>query len=506
MDRTRIEAHLSRLRSLHDGGSDARWCLPLSSDEDAGVSLDLDLTSLPIDEALWQDLRGFSAERGATQALEDALTGQQVNASEERAALHSALRLPQVRQAIAFAHSQASAGTCAGDDSDFLPAPDEQILSELCDQQQAAMNWAERFRKGQLKSATGASLRHIIHIGMGGADQGNRLVWNAFSDSLPQGLQLSLLTDAATSALQHVLKRSIAEHTAVVVNSKSFGTIETLRLAEAARQWLRTNLGPAGDSHIYAVSANTQEMTAWGILPSNQLNMPEHVCGRFSVWSAAGIVAMVILGASDYLEMLRGAWWADVDTYRRGDKSAAATLAQASWWYASALNVDTRAIFHWDNRLESLTGYCQQLEMESLGKGLGRDGKSLPYPDSAVLWGGYGPSAQHSVFQLLHQGSRNIPIEMVLVEDGDALCTAQAEAQIEALQQGSHNGIAWKHCPGHKPVIVWRLPTLSPRVLGGLLATWENRVCFQAALLGINAFDQWGVELAKSLTRQRYNA
>ena len=345
-----------------------------------------------------------------------------------------------------------------------------------------------------------ASITDIVHIGIGGSELGPRLVYNALKDSYPGAKTLRFVANIDPLALERALHGLDPRHTLVLVVSKTFGTLETLANARRAKDWLGkfTN-------HLFALTGNTKAAQDFGIADQNILPIPEWVGGRYSVWSAAGFCLSLTFGHNVFEDLLHGATLADAHFCTAPpEQNIPVLMALITLWNRSVLGRGALAILPYDERLADFPAYFRQMEMESNGKGVGQDGRALTCASAPVVFGDVGTNGQHAFYQMLHQGQDIIPAEFILCAKvpGDAKARtalhANALAQAEALWVGeSHPSALHKHCPGGRPSSILILPDLSPLTAGYLLALHEHRVFVEGALWGINSFDQWGVELGK---------
>ena len=351
--------------------------------------------------------------------------------------------------------------------------------------------------------------RHILHLGIGGSALGPDLLIDALGDDADR-YDVAVVSNVDGMALERVFRRFDPAATLVVIASKTFTTTETLLNAASALSWLAE--GGVADPYgqLVALTAAPDKAVEWGIDETRVLPFAESVGGRYSLWSSIGFPAALALGWDAFESMLEGA--AAMDRHFR----LAAPLANAPMlaafvdlYYAVVRGAETRAVFAYDERLALLPSYLQQLEMESNGKRATADGRLLTVPSAPITWGGVGTDAQHAVFQLLHQGTHLVPVEFVaVIEPGDALDEAHHHtllvncfAQGAALMTGRANDDAQRDYPGDRPSTTILLDRLDPARLGALLAFYEQRTFANAALLGINPFDQWGVELGKSIAK-----
>ncbi len=405
--------------------------------------------------------------RQAVRALFDGVT---VNTSEGRPALHVALRSALSQAPIARdAHAQAARA---------------------------------RTRMAELVAALEASdVTDIVNVGIGGSDLGPRLVVDALKDFGTGRFRVHFLTNVDGSDAQHLLKGLDPARTAAILVSKTFSTQETLLNGAVVRDWL------GGSERLYAVSANVPRAEAFGVAPERVLPMWDWVGGRYSLWSAVGFSIALAVGMAGFEALLAGA--ADMDAH-----VFEAPLAQnlpvlhalTAIWNRNALGLSTHAVLPYDERLALLPAYLQQLVMESLGKSVTPDGDDVGIETVPVLWGGPGTNSQHSFFQALHQGTQAVPADFIGVVspahpyvENHAALLSNLLAQTEALANGYAAEDPQKSYPGNRPSTLLLLDRLDPRSLGALVALYEHSVYAQSVLWGINAFDQWGVELGKRI-------
>jgi len=391
--------------------------------------------------------RGFAEWRAAL------LAGQSVNSTEERAAWHTALR--------------------AGEDA---PAEVKAALARMDELAQGA----SRFER-------------IVSLGAGGSDFGPRLLCDALCGASQGGVRFVASSDPL--ALARALEGAEPDRTLVVAVSKSFTTPETLANAQAARDWL------GGRPHLYAVTANAEAARALGA--SEVLPMWDWVGGRYSVWSAAGFAALCAIGATRFRAFLDGA--RDMDRHFAAaplERNLPVLLALIGVWNVNFLGARSLAVLPYAHALRLLPAYLQQLEMESNGKRVDREGREIGYATAPVVWGVEGPPCQHSFHQLLHQGTQVVPVDFI-VAGVSAELDANAEAQADALACGTTDPAlpAHRRHPGNRPSSVLRLEKLDARNLGRVIAAWEHKVFAQGVIWNVNSFDQWGVELGKQLAR-----
>ncbi|WP_448502217.1 glucose-6-phosphate isomerase, partial [Sphingomonas sp.] len=352
-------------------------------------------------------------------------------------------------------------------------------------------------------------IQHVVHIGIGGSALGPDLLVDALSG---EGVRydVAIVSNVDGVALETALEHFDPQATLIAVASKTFTTTETMLNAESALAWLAEGGVEDPYGRVIALTANPEKAIEWGVDETRILPFSETVGGRYSLWSSIGFPAAMALGYDAFEELLEGA--AEMDRHFRHtpiDRNAPVLAAFADLYYTQARGCATRAVFAYDERLRLLPDYLQQLEMESNGKSVTADGQPLGRASAAITWGGVGTDAQHAVFQLLHQGTHLVPVEFVAVTDpGDALAEAHhrqlllnAFAQGAALMKGRGHDDAARAYPGDRPSTTLLLETLDARTLGALIAFYEHRTFVNATMLGINPFDQFGVELGKEMAK-----
>lgn len=382
-------------------------------------------------------------------------------------------------------------------------SPDEVDLATARRQRMRAL--IDAIEAGAFGDVTG-----VLHIGIGGSVLGPALAVDALGRR-SSVLNVRFLSNIDGAAFDDAVRPLDPSTTLVVVASKTFTTLETLTNAKAAREWLQ-NAGVADpDGKFIAVTANPEAAVEAGIDETRVLQFGEGVGGRYSLWSTVGVTAALALGWQAFEEMLEGA--AEMDRHFRftdGEENVPLIAAFADRLYVEEAGAQTRGVFAYDERLRFLPFYLQQLEMESNGKSVTAEGKAVAHPTAPVTWGGTGTDAQHAVFQLLHQGTLRIPVEFIAVREGDddqdpdhhRLLLLNAFAQGAALMRGQASEDPQRSYPGNRPSSTILLNRLDGRSLGALIAFYEHRTFSNAMLLGINPFDQFGVELGKQIARQ----
>jgi glucose-6-phosphate isomerase len=352
-------------------------------------------------------------------------------------------------------------------------------------------------------------IQHILHIGIGGSALGPDLLVDALGRDMDR-YDVAIVSNVDGVALEDALERFDPQATLIAVASKTFTTTETMLNAESALAWLAEGGVEDPYGRVIALTASPDKAVEWGVDETRVLPFAESVGGRYSLWSSIGFPAALALGWGAFEELLEGA--AEMDRHFRFTPLAEnmpVLAAFADLYYTQVRGCETRGVFAYDQRLALLPFYLQQLEMESNGKRVRTDGTPVDYPTSPITWGGVGTDAQHAVFQLLHQGTHLVPIELIaVIEAGDALSEdhhrqllLNAFAQGAALMAGRGNDDEARAYPGDRPSTTLLLDQLDPRTLGAVLAFYEARTFVNGVLLGINSFDQFGVELGKEMAK-----
>lgn len=352
-------------------------------------------------------------------------------------------------------------------------------------------------------------IRHILHIGIGGSALGPDLLIDALGRDETR-YDVAVVSNVDGAALEEVFKRFDPHHTLVALASKSFTTTETLINAASTLQWLRDGDVDDPVGRFVALTAAPDKALEWGIDETRILPFSETIGGRYSLWSSIGFPVAMALGWDGFAELLEGA--AEMDRHFRlaeGADNICLLAAYVDQLYANRLNAETRAVFAYDERLRLLPSYLQQLEMESNGKLVTQDGAPLEQRSAPITWGGVGTDAQHAVFQLLHQGTHLVPVEFIIARHPDhglddahhETLIANCIAQGAALMAGRDSDDGARHYPGDRPSTTILLDNVTPRSLGALIAFYEHRTFANSVLLGINAFDQFGVELGKEMAK-----
>lgn len=434
--------------------------------------LELDFRRQLIDAAALDKLRHLLLARGFEAQREQLFAGEPVNNTEGRAALHMALR----------------AGPGAYAVSDAVLAERERCLA-----------------------LDVSGFRDIVHIGIGGSQLGPELLVDALPKMGGTRQSVHFVANADGVALARVLGACTPEHTLFIVASKTFTTPETLLNATTARAWLVDALGEGAVArHFIAVTAAPQAAIEFGVSPEQVFSLWDWVGGRYSVWSAVGLPAMIALGREAWLEFLAGAQ--SIDDHFRAAPLATnlpVTMGLLAVWQRNFVGATTHAVLPYAESLRRLPAYLQQLVMESLGKRVDRDGRPVAHATAPVLWGATGTNGQHAFHQMLHQGTDAVAVDFIGFREPMAepvhhhqMLLANLYAQADALWQGHETGDPHRDCPGGRSSSVLMFDRLNPYSLGQLLALYEHQVFVQAVMWNLNPFDQFGVEYGKRLAQR----
>ena len=473
--------------------------------EQAGLLLDISRQRL--DEIALAKLVQLADAVGLRARIDAMWRGEHINSTEERAVLHVALRQPP--------------GMAIGG-----AAIEQTVMSERA----RMLAFAQGVRAGGIRSSTGAAFRLVVNIGIGGSDLGPAMAvqaLRAFSAGAPR---CEFVSNIDGCHLAEVLESADPATTLFIVSSKTFTTLETLTNARTARAWLAGKLGErAVPQHFAAVSVNTIAMNEFGVHPEYRFQMWDWVGGRYSVWSSIGVSLAIAIGERHFLDFLGGGH--EVDEHFRSapwPENLPALMGLIGVWNINFLHLPTLAVLPYDDSLRRFPAYLQQLEMESNGKSVMLNGEAAECETAAVIWGEAGNNGQHSFFQLLHQGTLRAALDFLLPARSSCgnqpqqnLAIASCLAQAQALTNGQSAEtvrleleraglpadriaalIPHKVDPGSRPNTIVLFRQLDPATLGRLIALYEHSVLTQSVVWGINAFDQWGVELGKKLCEQ----
>ncbi|MFO7190609.1 MAG: glucose-6-phosphate isomerase [Pseudomonadota bacterium] len=465
-----------------------------------------DFSRQRVQERTLELLLALAHARGLRARIDAMFSGERINQTEQRAALHIALRNRADRPILV-------------DGQDVMP----QVRASL----EQMRDFVDGVHAGRIRGHTGKTFTDVVNIGIGGSDLGIVMATEALAHLRHRDLRLHCVSNIDGVQLADTLEQVDPARTLFVVCSKTFGTLETLTNARLARQWVVDHLGEEAPArHFAAVSTNAQAMDAFLIPPQNRFAMWDWVGGRYSVWSAVGLSVALALGMDRFEQMLEGGY--DMDEHFRTapfERNLPVLMGLLGVWNRNFLGLDSLAILPYDQRLHRFPAYLQQLEMESNGKRVTLDGQAVDWDTCGVIWGEPGSNAQHSFFQLLHQGTARVALDFLAPVNASnpyqtqqnlalANCFAQAQAfafgqtEDQVRQDLAAKGlppseierlVPHKVHPGNRPSSLLLFRRLDPKTLGRLIALYEHKVFTQSVIWGINAFDQWGVELGKKL-------
>jgi glucose-6-phosphate isomerase len=472
-----------------------------------GVGLLMDFSRQRLDEIALTKLGQLADAVGLKRRTEAMWRGEKINPTEGRAVLHVALRQPP--------------GAAIGG-----AAIERQVLTE----RERMLAFADGVRGGTIRGSSGEPFALVVNIGIGGSDLGPAMAVQALRAFGAGAPRCEFVSNIDGCRLAEVLESADARRTLFIVSSKTFTTLETRTNADTARAWLKGRLGEAAvPAHFAAVSVNTRAMDEFGVHPEYRFEMWDWVGGRYSLWSSIGVSLAVAVGRQNFLDFLAGGH--AIDEHFRSSPwtgNLPALMGLIGVWNINFLRLPTLAVLPYDDSLRRFPAYLQQLEMESNGKSVLLDGAPAECETAAVIWGEPGNNAQHSFFQLLHQGTPRAALDFLLPVRSScgnqaqqnlaiASCLAQAEAfmagqgadTVRAELEGQRLAaeqvralIPHKVDPGSRPSTIVLFRQLDPATLGKLIALYEHSVFTQSVVWGIDAFDQWGVELGKKLTER----
>jgi glucose-6-phosphate isomerase len=468
--------------------------------EAAGLYLDYSKNRVT-DETLGLLLQ-LAEESGVAERRDAMMRGEAINVSEHRAVLHVALRMPK-----------GSSLVVNGVD---VVAQVHEVLDRMA-------AFAERIRSGEWKGYTGKAIRNVVNVGIGGSDLGPVMAYEALRYYSRRDLTFRFVSNVDSTDFVEATRDLAADETLFIISSKTFGTLETLTNAHSARDWVVGELGSedAVAKHFVAVSTNAERVSEFGIDTENMFGFWDWVGGRYSMDSAIGLSTMVAIGPENFAEMLAG--FHEMDEHFATapfSENLPVLMALLAVWYGDFFDAQTYGVMPYEQYLKRFPAYLQQLTMESNGKRVTLDGAEVDYQTGAVFWGEPGTNGQHSFYQLIHQGTKLIPLDLLgfgqtlnpLRDHHDILISnvfAQSQAlafgktEEEVLAEGTAPEIApHRVMPGNRPTNVLLAEKLTPRLLGTLVALYEHSVFTQGTIWNVDSFDQWGVELGKVLAVQ----
>jgi len=496
-----VAAHAKEMVKVHLrdlAGTDAKRWQQCHVEHDTWL---LDISRQRITQQSLSLLLDLARAVGLSDRIVAMFRGDPINTTEKRAVLHTALR------------------------SDFAGSP--AIQAEVKASRQKLENYVAAVRSGRKLGITGKKFRHVVNIGIGGSDLGPLLVCDALRAEWSGDITPHFVSNVDRTQLEDLTRTLDPAETLVIVCSKTFVTQETQTNANAARAWIVGALGEkAPGNHFVAVSTNAEAMDKFGIAPDHRFTMWDWVGGRYSVWSAIGLIAEIVIGSERFEEFLQGA--SDIDkhfTTAPFEKNLPVLMGVLGVWNRTFLNLPTLAVLPYDQRLARLPAYLQQLEMESNGKSVSLQGLHVNFATAPIVWGEPGSNAQHSFFQMLHQGTLTQALDFIAPlrgswggTEGQDLALKNCFAQSQAFAYGytlpevgadmRKAGVAAAEIDriaihrvheGNRPSSLLMYPQTTARSLGGILALYEHSVFVQGTIWGINSFDQFGVELGKKL-------
>ena len=474
--------------------------------EKFGDTMIVDYSKNRINAKTMEYLMNLARERRLEDKIKSMFRGDKINTTENRAVLHTALRNRSGKPVLVNGR-------------DIMPEI-EAVYAKM-------RRFSEDVRFGRFKGHTGKKLVNIVNIGIGGSDLGPFMVTEALKKYWMKGINCYFISNVDGTACAEVLNKLDPETTLFIVASKTFTTIETLTNARTCRKWLVDALGePAVAKHFVALSTNEEEVRKFGINPENMFEFWDFVGGRYSVWSAIGLSVAIAVGMDNFDKMLDGAYAMD-EHFRTAplEHNIPVILAMLGIWYNNFMGIHRYAVIPYDQYLQYLPSYLQQLDMESNGKFVDINGETVKYDTGPVLFGGAGTNVQHSFFQLIHQGTEIVPCDFIVpaishneIGDHHEILLANVLAQGEALMKGKTVKEAaeelkkagkskeeieflkkFKSFSGNRPSNTILLKKVDPYTLGALIAMYEHKVFVQGIIWNIDSFDQMGVELGKKL-------
>lgn len=464
----------------------------------------LDYSKQRIDTTAKLNLLALARQQDVEARRDAMLRGEAINLTENRAVLHTVLRLPKGESF--YLHG------------DNIAADVHKVLAQM-------RSFSDAVREGRWLGYSGKAIRTIVNIGIGGSDLGPQMACIALAPWSQKNLSLHFVSNVDGRHVADALANADPETTLFVVASKTFSTMETLTNARTAREWMLAHGCPAEQirQHFVALSTNVKAAADFGIAPENVFPFWNWAGGRYSMWSAIGLSIALYVGMDRFEEMLAGAHEMDLHFAQAPlEQNLPVLMALIGVWNINFLGLHALSIAPYHQRMTRVPAYLQQLEMESNGKSVTREGQRVDYTTSPILFGEAGTNGQHAYFQLLHQGATIIPTDFIVVADDDAglpghnqALLANCFAQSKAMAIGKSREevraelgdlpekmLAPRVFEGNRPTSTLLLDSLTPRSLGALIALYEHKVFVQSVIWDINAFDQWGVELGKSLAQQ----
>ena len=454
----------------------------------------LDFSKNLVSDSVWSALLAL-AEQSPLESHRSAMfSGQPINNTEGRAVLHAALRAEL---------------------TDAKTDEEKARITQVKEQLQAVKQASDKIRAGQWLGSTGKAITDVVNIGIGGSDLGPKLACSALEEFSHPHIQVHFVANVDGAEILSTLKKLNPETTLVTLASKTFTTQETLLNAKTAIHWFEKTLGlkdAQTSRHFIGLTANTANALAYGLPADQILEFAEWVGGRYSLWSSIGLSIAISIGFEQFSNLLSGAREMDLH-FKQAPmaQNMPIILALVGIWYSNFLDTETIAVIPYCERLLLLPAYLQQLDMESNGKSTTMNGQPVDYHTGPILWGQSGTNGQHAFFQLLHQGTRQVPIDFIAAtKDGLSnpehhrvlLGNMLAQSAAFMTGQAAPEGQQHRYYAGNKPSNTLLLNELSAKNLGALIALYEHKVFVQGSIWNINSFDQWGVELGKKMANE----
>jgi glucose-6-phosphate isomerase len=463
------------------------------------AGLYLDYSKNRVTDETMRLLVALATESGVPERRDAMFRGEHINVSEDRAVLHVALRMPAGEQLVV--------------DGTDVVAQVHEVLGRMAD-------FANRVRSGDWKGHTGKPIRNVINVGIGGSDLGPVMAYEALRHYSTRDITFRFVSNVDSTDFAEATRDLDAAETLFIISSKTFGTLETLTNATSARDWITGELGSedAVAKHFVAVSTNADRVAKFGIDTANMFGFWDWVGGRYSMDSAIGLSTMVALGPDGFGELLAG--FHEMDEHFRTaplERNLPVLMGLLAVWYRDFFGAQTIGVMPYEQYLKRFPAYLQQLTMESNGKHVTLTGEHVSYDTSAVYWGEPGTNGQHSFYQLIHQGTTLIPVDLIgfgktlnPIRDHHDILSSNVFAQAQGLAFGkteeevraegtAENVVPHRVMEGNRPSNVLLAEILTPRILGTLIALYEHSVFTQGTIWDVDSFDQWGVELGKVL-------
>jgi glucose-6-phosphate isomerase len=461
----------------------------------------LDYSKNRVTDETMRLLIALAEETGVAEHRDAMFRGEHINVSEDRAVLHVALRMPGTSSVIA--------------DGVNVVREVHEVLSRM-------VEFTLKVRSGEWRGYTGKPVKNVINVGIGGSDLGPVMAYEALKHYCTRDITFRFVSNVDSTDFAEATRDLDPAETLFVISSKTFGTLETLTNATSARDWVVGALGSpdAVAKHFVAVSTNAEKVEAFGIDTDNMFGFWDWVGGRYSMDSAIGLSTMLALGPDQFGDLLAG--FHDMDEHFCNaplNQNLPVLMGVLAVWYRDFFGAQTAGVMPYDQYLKRFPAYLQQLTMESNGKHVRLDGTHVDYDTGAVYWGEPGTNGQHSFYQLLHQGTKLIPVDLIgfaqslnPLRDHHDILSSNVFAQAQALAFGKTESevraegtpdrvVPHKVMPGNRPTNVLLAQVLTPRLLGSLIALYEHSVFTQGAIWGVDSFDQWGVELGKIMAK-----